>query len=203
MAGIARENFRRNGLDVRLIVGDALGMRGLGRADILIGELLSTWCVVEPQVPVFRHLLSVLEVEPIAIPRRIVNYAQGVHAKFGDDEGLVVIPSCYFEFSETEKAESMTGKVRASETVFSREMALESGLRIVLRAEKDGVMNALRLTSRTEMCRGVWFGASDDTMPAIIFPLPAGIEVRKGQEIRITIEYEYGGGWEKFGVEKE
>jgi protein arginine N-methyltransferase 1 len=59
IAEIARKNFERNGLQdkIQLIVGDALDIQNFPKVDILIGELLSTWCIVEPQVPVFKHLL--------------------------------------------------------------------------------------------------------------------------------------------------
>ncbi|MFH1784894.1 MAG: 50S ribosomal protein L11 methyltransferase [Candidatus Micrarchaeota archaeon] len=204
MAEIAKANFERNGLDdrIKLIVGNALEMTkdDLPHLNILVGELLSTWCVVEPQVPVFKHLLGI-DSGAITIPRRIVNYAEGVGASFGDKDGLVYIPTTYFEFRETHpKAEKLTSLVNASEILFSKEQELDVRIQISLRALRTGTVNALRLISITETCEGMRFNPQDDTMPKMIVPLPEEIPLVAHQQISLSIDYTYGAGWENFSI---
>ncbi|MFH1520766.1 MAG: 50S ribosomal protein L11 methyltransferase [Candidatus Micrarchaeota archaeon] len=208
MAKIAKANFDRNGLGdrIKLIVGDALEMtrRDIPQIDLLVGELLSTWCVVEPQVPVFRHLIGISRDRIITIPRRVINYAEGVHASFGDNEGLVYIPTTYFEFQELDpKADKFTTRVKASEIVFSREQELDVTIQISLRALQSGAINALRLASITETCNGITFNPKDDTMPNMIVPLSEEIPLVPGQIISLTIAYTYGAGWENFVIRPE
>lgn len=204
MAGIAKANFERNELSdrIKLVVGDVLEMGGedIPNAGILVGELLSTWCVVEPQVPVFKHLLGISS-DAITIPRRIVNYIEGVHTTFGDMDGLVYIPTTYFEFSESHpKAERLTGLIKASEIIFSKVEELDVSIQITMRASRNGVMNAIRLASITETCKRTRFNPRDDTMPKMIVPLPEEIPIVAGQQIGLAINYTYGAGWENFSV---
>lgn len=226
IAEIARRNFERNGLQdkIQLIVGDALEVKELPRVDILVGELLSTWGIVEPQVPVFKHLLSIIGNQAKTIPGRIVNQVQGVNARFGDEDDLVIVPTTYFEFSDSEKADSLTSRVTAFELIFSkdilnppsnfgfsidrdgktflsRDMDLERAVFVTLHATKSGTLNALRLSSITETVEGVTFGATNDTMPDMIVPLPKEIQVTKGDLVRLKISFTHGGGWESFSVE--
>lgn len=203
MAEIARKNFERNGLQdkIQLIVGDALDMQELPRVDLLVGELLSTWCIVEPQVPVFKHLLNILEDNARAIPRRIINQIQGVNARFGDEEGLVLIPTTYFEFDESEKADPLTSKVTAFEIIFSKDISLERTVHVTLSVTKSGTLNALRLSSITETVEGTTFGATNDTMPNMIVPLPEEIQVKEGDSIRLKLSFTHGGGWESFQID--
>jgi predicted RNA methylase len=207
MADIAERNFERNGFSDRitLIVGDALKLRkdNLGMfMDMIVGELLSTWCVVEPQVPVFKHLLGV-NGPAITIPNKIVNVAEGVHATFGDVEGLVDIPTIFFEFKNTwPKAKGITQMQIASEIAFSADMADQAEARVELKAKKEGVINALRLMSLTQTCEGVFFNPSDDTMPRMIVPLSHEIPLQAGEQVSFVINYIYGGGWDKFSVKR-
>lgn len=202
MAEVARRNFEKNGLtdQIELIVGDALEVPSLPRVEVLVGELLSTWCVVEPQVPVFKHLLGAIEGTPETIPGRIINQVEGVRAIFGDDDGLVEIPQVYFEFTETDKAKTMTGRKNASEIVFSEDMDLNVDITVKLKAIRDGKINALRLSSITETCEEVQFEATNDTMPDMIVPLPNELLLRKGDEVQIRIQYEYGKGWNSLKI---
>ncbi|VVC03962.1 Ribosomal protein L11 methyltransferase [Candidatus Bilamarchaeum dharawalense] len=205
MARVAMANIRRHRLEnrIKLIVGDALELThgNLPPVDILIGEMLSTWCVVEPQVPIFRHLLGVVDGNPIIIPKRISNYVEGVQTQFGDSEGVVVIPTTYFELESTHpKAKKMTSRVIASEIGFSNDMVLDVSIQISLRALHPGIVNALRLTSITETCDGITFNPRDDTMPRMIVPLPEEIRLGTGQMISLAIQYTYGAGWENFVV---
>lgn len=204
MAEIAHHNFRRSKFSdiIELRMGDALDLtpHDLPPVDLIVGELLSTWCVIEPQVPVMKHLLTILERNPQTIPRRIINQVEGVYARFGDVEGLVEIPTVYFEFDGKEKARSLTEVTKASKISFSADMSLQADLSVTLSATNSGTINALRLTSITETCEGTEFGSTDDTMPKMIVPLPEPIEVQPGQSVSLSIRYEYGKGWENFSV---
>ncbi len=203
IAEIARRNFERNGLQdkIELIVGDALEVKELPRVDILVGELLSTWGIVEPQVPVFKHLLIIIGDQAKAIPGRIINQLQGVNARFGDEDGLVLIPTTYFEFSDSEKADSLTSRVTAFELIFSKDMDLERTIFVTLHSTGSGTLNALRLSSITETVEGVTFGATNDTMPDMVVPIPKEIQVKEGDLIKLKISFTHGKGWESFSVE--
>jgi predicted RNA methylase len=205
MARIARRNFMMNGFnDVQLIIEDVMGIRrgGLPPVDIIVGELLSPWCIVEPQVPVFRHLMDVVGGTPLAIPGKVMNYAQGVNANFADEDRLVEIVTQYFEFASTlPKAEAMTERGKAFEIEFSRGsrgMATQASFSLSLRATRQGTINALRISSVTETCSGVTFGPRDDTMPEMIVPLGMTFDVSENQELTLHAQCGFGAGWNGF-----
>jgi len=205
MAKIAQANFERNGLNnrIKLIVADAFDLRrsDLQHVDMLVGEMLSTWCVIESQVQVFKHLINITGAS-VTMPRRVINYAEGVHAVFGDAERLVVIPTTYFEFEATRpKAEKMTIRRKASEIILSSDAEFDPVISISLRVLRTGVINAMRLTSITEVCEGITFNPRDDTMPRMIVPLPREIAVTAGQMVNLTIRYTYAAGWDKFIID--
>lgn len=204
VAEVARENFRRNGFEgrVTLLVTDAgsLTRSDVRGVEVLVGEMLSTWCIVEPQVDVFRQLLNLVDGKARTIPERVVNMAQGVQAKFGDKRGLIYMPVVHFEFEKTPKARGLTTNEQAGQVVFTPQTSLEAVANIVLRATRAGIINALRLTSLTDLGAGIAFGISDDTMPRMIVPTPRELVVRQGQEIGFQIQFTYGCGWEKFVV---
>lgn len=205
MMEIAKANFKRNGFSdsIEIIDADALTLTSIPKVDIICGELLSTWGAVEPQVQAIRHLLNISINEPLVVPIAIINKVQGVHATFGDIEGLVQINEAYFEFSNTEKAEGFTDEIVASHTRFYREMPTEVSISVRLRMERTGHINALRLSSMAETTDGIFIPQSDDTNPPIVFPLAKGIDMKEGQETELKITYRYGGGWDGFNVKLE
>lgn len=203
MVQIARANFERNKLAdrIELIHANALSADRFPRADIVVGEMLSTWCVVEPQVPVIRRVLDALP-HAIPIPSQIFNRVQGVQARFGDVDSLVEISTTYFEFRTSEKALSLTHLVRASDIAFSARLGLDVELRLPLRIARHGLLNALRLISITETAPRIRFGPTDDTMPAMIVPFPSPIRVHAGQLVSVHITYTYGHGWNHFSIHR-
>lgn len=211
IAEIARLNFGRNGLkNTTLIVGNVFNIdKGVfAEVDIVIGELLSTWCIVEPQIPVFRYVMQTIGRTPITIPSKILNYAEGVNATFGDKGGLVIIPTVFFEFSSTiPKSKKLTRSVRASEIDLSGNLPISHEVEIILSAFRSGIVNALRLSSFAETCRGVSFGPMAEVLPRMVVPLPCAIRVLKGDIIRIGIRHPFGSslsgkGWEDFAITK-
>jgi len=216
IAEIAHLNFGRNGLkNTSLTICNVFDMNSwdIPAIDVLVGELLSTWCVVEPQIPVFRHVIGMLPNIPVTIPSKVINYVEGVNATFGDINGLVTIPTVFFEFDSTRpKSKKLTRTVKASELNLSSIKASETGLsltipianeaEILLSTFKSGAMNALRLSTFIETCRGVCLGPANELMPNVIVPLPTEINVSSGDNVKINIKYEFGKGWENFMITK-
>lgn len=205
MAEIAHANFDRNGVSnkIELIVADALSLTTIPHVDILCSELLSTWGIVEQQVPVMKHLLTISTNQPLIIPKRVEDSIQGVYATFGDAEGLVQINRPYFEFSNTEPVVAVTDEITVHNSDFHRNMATDAVVCVRFRVIKPGVINALRLTSMAETVDKIFIPQSDDTNPAVIVPLPEKISVELGQEVICNISYACGGGWERFNVMAE
>lgn len=210
MAEIAKANFRRNKLrNTTLLVADVftLDKNALPKIDVVFAEMLSTWCVVEPQVAVFNHVIELLGGNLITIPSRVINKVEGVCAKFGDSRGLVEIPTVFFEFYSTRpQAERLTRSTRVSEIDFSKKQQASFETELTLDTVNYGMMNALRLSSIVETCPGVGFGPTDDTMPNMVIPLPRSVWSNAGvwtneDGIRVGIRYTYGAGWKNFFAE--
>jgi predicted RNA methylase len=80
-------------------------------------------------------------------------------------------------------------------------MPLERTVHVTLSATNSGTVNAVRLNSITETIEGTTFGATNDTMPNMIVPLPKEIQVKEGDLVRLKLSFTHGGGWESFSVE--
>jgi type I protein arginine methyltransferase len=84
MYKIARANLTRQGLlgkRVELIHGDALEI-DLQPADVVVGELLSTLMIHEPQVPVFNRARKLLKPGGRMVPGLVVNLVTLAWSKF-------------------------------------------------------------------------------------------------------------------------
>jgi predicted RNA methylase len=206
MANIAYANFQKRNANIELITADILNLKSwaLTNPDVITCEMLSTWCILEPQIPVINHLLKIIssshpDSSPSLIPQGITNYVEGVNAVFGDKDGLVHIPTPFFEFESTEpKAITMTSKSE-HQIVFRSQMPPVINLKIQLYPIQRGKVNALRISSSAHVYGSIYLNGSDDTMPNMIVPLEKDVEPA-GNDIELSIKYKPGFGWENFEI---
>ena len=61
------------------------------------------------------------------------------------------------------------------------------------------VLNALRLSTRTTLCKGSELWETSDMNMPVILPVPA-MQVEPGQSIAVSLRYVPGGGYERLTV---
>ncbi len=176
--------------NVRLHEGSAFEVQlGEERFDVILCEMLSTWMITEPQVPVVREARQrFLAPGGVLIPRRVVNLAELGHFPFGND--LVQIPSPITQFTGVRSPSVITTSEIASSLEFTDgELPdrMEASIRFV--ALMDGIVNCVRLSSIVDLAPKVCFFSTDTLMPYTIIPLQKPIEVARDQQILLRYRY--------------
>lgn len=188
MAEVARENFRRSnhGDRVEFIEGDAMTAELPVKADIIFAEMMSIWCIEEPQVVVFnRAHQDLLAPDGKLLPSRIVNLVELGYQDFrlGEIELATAIPL----FTGIRHPASLTERRVFEVLDFSLPVDPELGGEIELEAIASGPINCAKLLSNVQMGPRSVFSGSDSLMPPTVVPLREQIEVRAGDRIRLSV----------------
>lgn len=189
---VARRNAENHGVAGRIdfLPGNALEVELPERADVIFCEMMSTWLVNEPQVPVINRAMRDLLAEGgIIIPRRVINLVElgNVDYKFEGVELKASLP----QFSGIRPPRIMTTSVVASELDLMVDNPLDVSISCHMRALVSGVVNCARLTSLVEFAPGVNFFCTDTLMPATVVPLVTELEVTSREEIRFCAKYKH------------
>lgn len=201
---VARANLARSGftnVEIHHMSSLELTREHIGGevAGVIMAENMSTWQVLEPQVEVMNHLNRELAgAHTLRIPARIDNclcLAQAVY----EFEGLVRVPTHFFEFTGVPAARPMSAVVTCeSLDMAASDNPLQVRRTLQVRATNTGVVNALRLTSKLELAPGVEFAGSDSLNPPVVVPLRAELRVEAGDWVEVELEFSRGQGWEDF-----
>lgn len=202
IAVFARNNITAAGFDDRITVlqkstldVDLADLGGI-RPDVVVAENLSTWQITEPQNQVMNHLRTHLaHPGTISIPGRSLNYLQLAYADYTFFD-TVQLMAHFFEFSGIRPCVQLSRPTLFSTFDYSaiNETAIDREISVT--AWASGTVNALRLTSPLEVSSGNHFDCSDSLMPPVVIPLPKSVEVRAGDEVRVSVRYQTNTRWE-------
>jgi predicted RNA methylase len=206
VAAFARSNIEKAGLgtkvtllerDTRSVLQEDLEGQ---RAEVVIAENLSTWCVTEPQLSVMNHIVARLADKSfIPVPERILNTVELVEAKYSFEEGIE-LRTVYFEFSGIHKARVLSAPHLAHTIDLRNSNPLAYDFTTVLEVTQAGKANAVRLTSPLIVADGVRFESSDSLMPPVIVPLDREVDVVPGVPLSIRFSYCTNSSWGSFHV---
>lgn len=196
---IARNSLASPGpLNWELIAADALHVQLPDRYDIILCEMLSTWCIIEPQVSVMRNAIGRFgNPEADIIPIRIINLIELGSTLFG--VGPVNLPTPYLALTGIRLPTIMSLSQVAHVIDFSEVNEQQDFVneKVTLEVLASGEVNCVRLSSLVELAPGVTWYSSDTLMPQLIYPLQEPAQVVGGS--RVTLEYNcrYGAGLEE------
>lgn len=175
--------------NVTLHLDDAKNLSSDQKFDVILCELLSTWCIFEPQVPVLNEIVPrFLSSGGAVLPHRIVNVLTPGSYEFGTN-GMEIKASVP-EFTGIHKMDSCAVSAVASELEFAHgPISEEMSGELTFTSIFDCCVNAVRLNSWVDWCSGVLFSGSDSLMPPIIVPTSNELEVRRGQEFVVKFRY--------------
>lgn len=176
---------------VTLIFGDAMKALIPEKVDIIIGELMSIFCVNEFQVPIFKHLQQFLKADGILLPQRIINTIQLSNANFENKYKHYPI-----NFS------------RHLPTVFSLQMVVNTielqkintfavRKKIPIISILSGTVNSVHLHSMVEITEGCNFTGTDSLMPPTVCKLEKEKIVKSGETLYLNCEFTYGTSLDK------
>ena len=103
-----------------------------------------------------------------------------------------------FQFTGIQAPAPFSVATLFSEFDMREENAEQYSHSIEVTATKTGVINSLRLTSPLVLFDDITFSSSDSLMPPVVVPLKNDINVKKGDKLRVFVDYTTNTSWEGF-----
>lgn len=169
---IAKSNIERSGVGdkIELILADACDFRPPERVDTVLAELLSIWCIDEPQVAVMNHAREhILRPGGRFLPSTVVNLVELGHYDFGIQG--VSCPAVLPQFSGVTPPRIMTNSQVAFRLDFRASNPEQVRASVRLEALVGGSINCARLSSLVQFSPLVSFYTTDSLMPLTIVPI--------------------------------
>ncbi|MCB0628160.1 MAG: methyltransferase domain-containing protein [Saprospiraceae bacterium] len=188
---IAQENIDRSGMGskIELILADASTFIPPEKSDTLLVEMMSVWCINEPQIPVLNHAIKhILKQNGRAIPGRIVNTFELGYYHF--DALGVNCKASIPEFSGITKPRIMTTSYVFNEFDFRQNNPERFEHTVPVTSLLSGTINCARLSSLVQLSEGVTFFSTDSLMPQTIIPLQNELEVRAGEPLHFSAAFD-------------
>ena len=185
IALVARKNIQqsRYGHKIELIEGDALQMTLPEKVDVIFCEMMSIWCIEEPQIPVYNHARQeLLKPGGLFLPSKIINLAElgYFHFEFEEIKMEAAIPL----FTGIPQPSIMTERRVCKKLDFTDPIDLDLSCDVHLEAIGEGTINCAKLTSIVQMGPQTVFGGSDSLMPKTIVPVKEAIEIKDNARVR-------------------
>lgn len=169
---------------------DVASLPHMGRADVVLCEMLSPWLVRESQVAAAAHAKKrLLKPAGRLIPEQVVNRVELgwiEYSPFG-----VHVPTPAYESDRQQTATVMTEAI-VFNIVELGEAAASVEHSVQLKSLASGALNCARLSSIVQLTSGVPFFSSLSMMPIAVVPLVGSVEVSINQRIQFSAQYRYG-----------
>lgn len=180
---LAQKNIAASGLahKIELTLGDALKFQPPERLDSLLAEMLSVWCVHEPQVPVLNDARRrMLKPNGRTIPAAVTNLVE--LGEYDFSALGVACPAVIPQFTGITAPRIKTVSVPVGRYDFSEEVPMEHTIDHPLTLLAGGRVNCARLSSIVELSPTVSFFSTDSLMPQTLVPL-APVAGRRGDTL--------------------
>lgn len=212
MAEIARKNVADNNLQevVTIKTEDVTSMQlGENVYDVFIAEMISVGLIEEQLVPAFNNVLNqdMLKTTAKSIPCRQDTFVELVNTDFehfGVKMNTIQIEQTWQESKLQSKISDpiLVSSVNFNEAIMSKkpiDPIVDKELEFI--ANKDGVVNAIRLTSDSILSDNITSGWTQCMNSPAIIPIN-DVQLREGQTLKLRISYEMGGEMSSLSIEK-
>lgn len=160
------------------------------KADLIVCEMMDTALIDEEQIPVLNHAKKFLKQNGTIIPKGIVNTVELVNFKRDnihwdeEDENYEVLsqPQVYLKLNFLDDIDPDFEQV------------------ISIRAEKDGIVNGVKITTFTLLNDNIVCGPTPMLNPPLLIPLDEKL-VNSNQFIKVKLKYIMGNGIESIKLE--
>lgn len=201
----AKSIVQNYGLEDTIIVehGDALAYDLPEKVDVIICDMLDTALIGELEVPVLnRAVKKNLKEDGKVIPRGAFTYMQIVYVNY-DFLGYT-LPLPYFEdMGNVRKYEyALSEKELYHEVDFLKINNRVINKSVLFNTIADGNVNAIRITTSVNLANDIIVEGKNWLNPPLVLPFDE-TEVKKGDEIKVSISYELGGGMGSIHYEVE
>lgn len=179
----AKENL--SGFDnIEVINCDVLSHDFTKKADLIVCEMMDTALIDEEEVPVLNKSRNFLKEDGKIIPQGIFNSIE-----------LVNLERHYIHWDEDVNYERLSEPIIYSEFNFLDEIIPEFEADLSLKANKDGIINGLKITTYTVLNDNLIAGPLPMLNPPLLIPLNER-QVKVNDLINVNLKYIMGKGIE-------
>ncbi|WP_407392300.1 methyltransferase domain-containing protein [Methanobrevibacter sp.] len=184
----ARENLSGFS-NIEVVNSDVLEYNFTKKADLIVCEMLDTALIDEEEVPVLNYAKKFLKEDGKIIPQAIINTVE-----------LVNLERHYIHWDEDVNYEEFSKPIVYSEFNLLDDINPEFEADLSLKANKNGIINGLKITTYTKLNDNLIIGQSPMLNPPLLIPLDEK-SVKVNDLINVKLKYIMGKGIESIQSE--
>ena len=170
--------------NIEVINSDVLNYNFTKKADLIVCEMLDTALIDEEEVLALNHVKEFLKEDGVIIPQGIINTVE-----------LVNLERYYIHWDENVNYEVLSKPIVYSKFNFKEDLNPEFKANITLKANKNGLVNGLKLTTFTKLNEEIICGPTPMLNPPLLVPLDEK-QVSINDLINVELKYIMGNGIE-------
>lgn len=170
--------------NVHVINSDVLEHDFTKKADLIVCEMLDTALIDEEEIPVLNYAKKFLKDSGIIIPQGIVNTVE-----------LVNMQRHHIHWDEGAKYDVLSDEMVYSQFNFLDDINPNFEADFKLKANKDGLLNGLKITTYTKLNDEIIAGPLPMLNPPLMIPLDER-QIKVNDFIHVEIKYSMGKGIE-------
>ena len=170
--------------NIQVVNSDVLEYDFTEKADLIVCEMLDTALIDEEEIPVLNYAKRFLKEGGKIIPQAIINTAE-----------LVNLERHYLHWDEGVNYEMLSEPVVYSQFDFLDEIAPEFEVDLSLKANEEGKINGLKITTYTKLNENLIVGPLPMLNPPLLIPLDERF-VKENDLINVKLKYIMGKGIE-------
>jgi predicted RNA methylase len=199
------KTFKLNGYNnIVVIEGDVTKINLPEKVDVIIGEMIATALIEELQVPAMNNILRFSKKNTRVVLNKFESYLDLVSSNneyYGYKFDII-----RYEYPDENqlKCYPHSDKILYSSVDFSKKTVKKKiNLKYDIKINKNGTINALRLSSKTIFIDKTNFDYSFAYSYPIVLPIES-IDVKIADKVSVSISYTLCGGWNslKYNVKK-
>ena len=204
---IAEKNILTNKLDevVSVRVGDAriIDFKNEDKFNVVVSEMLTTGLVDEFQLQAMNnlHLKKVVDDKTVFIPQSQQSFINVSFFDFTIDGFNMPLPRHLWIHNENRHLlKKFSDLVLVNDIKFSKINSDTCSFKFDVEIKESGVINSVYLSSKTILADNIVLDDTISVNAPVVIPLGSLINVKKGDIIKVSIGYKFGGGYNNFSV---
>lgn len=170
--------------NIEVVNNDVLKYDFIKKADLIVCEMLDTALIDEEEVLALNNAKKFLKEDGVIIPQGIINTVE-----------LVNLERHYVHWDENVNYDVLSKAIVYSSFNFKEDLNPEFKADLTLKANKEGIVNGLKITTFTQLNENIICGPTPMLNPPLLIPLDEK-EVKVNDYIDVELKYIMGNGVE-------
>ncbi len=207
VAQLAQQNIINNGYNniIDVILGDARNIdlpEEVTHIDVVIMEMLTTGMIDEFQIWAINnlHQKKYINKETIFIPFKQDTYISLSNTDYNDYGLNMRMVKHFWDSMFKPKVKFLSEKYLLNSIPFNKQSKIDFCFEQIIDVKKTGVVNSVYFTSISLLDDHISIGDTSALNGPVSFPLEYDVLVKKGEKVRLIVNYKFGGGFRNMKV---